>query len=92
MSLAPSRGQPPPGQCLRLSNVDWRTYLPLLHAFGERPGILSLLAGGIWFTVKLDQSRDKAKRHAVNEGKLRRKTLAAAPGIGFSVAHESGPP
>src|SRR5687768_7842702 len=31
--------QAPPGQCLRLSGVDWRTYTRLLHAFAERPRI-----------------------------------------------------
>jgi Uma2 family endonuclease len=39
MSQAPSVRQPPPGSCLRLSGVDWRTYSRLLRAFAERPGI-----------------------------------------------------
>ena len=39
MSQAPSMAQPPPGQCLRLSDVDWRMYSRLLRAFAERPGI-----------------------------------------------------
>jgi Uma2 family endonuclease len=30
--------KPPPGHCLRLSNVDWKTYSRVLDIFGERPG------------------------------------------------------
>src|SRR5947209_6595206 len=39
MSQARSLRQPPPGRCLRLSHVDWRTYSRLLRIFAERPGI-----------------------------------------------------
>jgi Uma2 family endonuclease len=28
-----------PGHCLRLSNVDWRTYTRVLRTFADRPGI-----------------------------------------------------
>jgi Uma2 family endonuclease len=38
MNQAPSTRRPPPGQWLRLSNVDWRTYSRLVRAFAERPG------------------------------------------------------
>jgi Uma2 family endonuclease len=38
MSRAPALERPP-GQSLRLSSVDWRTYSQLLRAFAERPGI-----------------------------------------------------
>jgi Uma2 family endonuclease len=39
MNQTVSRRHPPPGRCLRLSCVDWKTYSRLLHAFAERPGI-----------------------------------------------------
>ena len=39
MSQAPPLRQPPPGSCLLLSGVDWRTYSRLLRAFAERPRI-----------------------------------------------------
>lgn len=39
MSHAPAIRQPPPGRWLLLSDVDWKTYLQLLRAFAERPGI-----------------------------------------------------
>ena len=39
MSHAFAARQPPPGQWLRLSGVDWQTYSRLLHAFAERPRI-----------------------------------------------------
>jgi Uma2 family endonuclease len=39
MSQATSVGTPPPGRCLRLSGIDWRTYTRLLRIFAERPGI-----------------------------------------------------
>lgn len=31
--------QLPPGQCVRLSDIDWRTYSRLLKVFAERPGV-----------------------------------------------------
>src|SRR5262249_36748647 len=31
--------RPPAGRCLQLSGIDWQTYLRLLRAFAERPGI-----------------------------------------------------
>jgi Uma2 family endonuclease len=37
MNQAPTT-RPPPGQWLRLSHVDWRTYSRLVRAFAERPG------------------------------------------------------
>ncbi len=39
MSQAPAVRQPPVGQCLRLSDVDWQMYSRLLAAFAERPGM-----------------------------------------------------
>src|SRR5438067_8564176 len=39
MSPITSVGTPPPGRCLRLSGIDWRTYTRLLWIFAERPGI-----------------------------------------------------
>ncbi len=39
MSQAPTLGQPRAGGCLRLSRVDWRTYMPLLRPFAERPAV-----------------------------------------------------
>jgi Uma2 family endonuclease len=39
MSQATSVGTPPPGQCLQLSGIDWRTYTRLLRIFAERRDI-----------------------------------------------------
>ncbi len=39
MSQAMSVGTAPPGRCLRLSGMDWRTYTRLLWIFAERPGV-----------------------------------------------------
>jgi Uma2 family endonuclease len=39
MSPTSAVAQLAPGQYLRLSGVDWRTYSRLLHALAERPGI-----------------------------------------------------
>ena len=39
MSQAPSLPKPVPGQCLRLSGIDWPTYSRLLRLFAERPGM-----------------------------------------------------
>ena len=39
MTLASVVAPPGVGRCLRLSDVDWRTYSRLLHLFAERPGI-----------------------------------------------------
>jgi Uma2 family endonuclease len=39
MSQAPPVRPPRDRQCLRLSDIDWRTYSRLLRAFAERPGV-----------------------------------------------------
>ncbi len=39
MSQAPPVRPPRRRQCLRLSDIDWRTYSRLLRAFAERPGV-----------------------------------------------------
>jgi Uma2 family endonuclease len=39
MSQAPTLRTPAPGQCLRLSDVDWPTYSRLLHVFQERRSV-----------------------------------------------------
>lgn len=39
MSIASALKQPVPGRCVRLSDIDWRTYSRLLRLFAERPGI-----------------------------------------------------
>src|SRR5690242_7647126 len=39
MNPAHSLKPRPPGQCLRLPGVDWKTYSRVLHAFAERPGV-----------------------------------------------------
>lgn len=39
MSQSPRGSQPPLGDLLRLSGIDWQTYSRLLRAFAERPAI-----------------------------------------------------
>ena len=38
MTQAVLQQAPPTRQCLRISNVDWRTYSRMLQVFAERPG------------------------------------------------------